>query len=151
MNTKTEIAIGKFLEGYNCAQSVIYAFSDDMGFDKNTALRLACGFGAGMGRKQEVCGAVSGGILVLGFWYGRGEKDDRTAAELTYAKTRQLIETFHQRRGNFVCRQLLNGCDLATAEGQRTFKENDLLNKVCRPCVESVVEILEQLKNGQSK
>lgn len=41
MKTKTKIAIGKFLEGYNCAQSVIYAHSDDRPFDKNTALRLA--------------------------------------------------------------------------------------------------------------
>ena len=150
MQTKTEIAVRKFLEGYNCAQSVIYAFCDDMQFDRNTALRLACGFGAGMGRTQEVCGALSGGILVLGFWHGRGERDDRTATELTYGKTRQLIEAFHRRHGNFVCRRLLNGCDLTTAEGQRIFKDNDLLNKVCRPCVESVVEIVEQLKDDQS-
>ncbi|MBI5032627.1 MAG: C_GCAxxG_C_C family protein [Chloroflexi bacterium] len=146
MKTRTEVAIGKFLDGYNCAQSVVYAYSDDLGLDKDAALRIACGFGAGMGRKQDVCGAVSGGIFVLGLVHGRGEQDDRAATELTYAKTRELIEKFQQRNGNLTCRRLLNGCELTKAEGQKTFKENDLLNRVCRPCVESVIQILEQLK-----
>jgi hypothetical protein len=49
MKTKSEIAVEKFLGGYNCAQSVLYSFCDDLGFEKNIALKLACGFGAGMG------------------------------------------------------------------------------------------------------
>ena len=57
MSVRSEIAIAKFTQGFNCAQSIIYAFSDDLGIDKDTALKIACGFGAGMGRKQEVCGA----------------------------------------------------------------------------------------------
>ncbi|MCX6089677.1 MAG: C-GCAxxG-C-C family protein [Candidatus Atribacteria bacterium] len=83
MKSRTEIAISKFLGGYNCAQSVFYSFCDDLQFDKNTALKLACGFGAGMGRKEEVCGAVTGGILVIGAKYGRDEKSDRTSTEAT--------------------------------------------------------------------
>ena len=90
MKTKSEIAAKKFLEGYNCAQSVFYSFCDDLIFDKNIALKMACGFGGGMGRKEEVCGAVTGGIIVLGAKYGRGEKEDRAATELTYKKTREL-------------------------------------------------------------
>ena len=63
MKTRSAVARQKFLAGYNCAQAVLFSFCDDLGFDKDTALRLACGFGAGMARKQEVCGAVAGGIL----------------------------------------------------------------------------------------
>ena len=66
MNTRSAIATEKFLAGYNCAQAVLYAFCDELGFDKDTALRLACGFGAGMARKQEVCGAVTGESLPSG-------------------------------------------------------------------------------------
>ena len=58
MNTLGEKAVGKMLEGYNCAQAVLYAGCDRLPLEKDTALRLACGLGAGMGRKQEVCGAV---------------------------------------------------------------------------------------------
>ena len=112
---------------------------------EETALKIACGLGAGMGRKEEICGAVTGGILVLGLRHGRGSKDDRSAMELTYVKTRELMDQFSGRHGTVVCRSLLNGCELMTEEGQRYFKENELLIKTCTPCVESVVEILESI------
>ncbi len=145
MKSKGEIAVQKFLEGFNCAQAVFYSFCDDLRFEKNTALKIACGFGAGMGRKEEVCGAVTGGIMVLGTRYGRGEKDERTATEVTYAKTRELMSQFAKKHGTFICRKLINGCELTTEEGQRQFKENDLSNKTCKLCVQSVVEILENI------
>ena len=84
MKTRNDIALEKFLAGYNCAQAVLFSFCDDLGFDKDAALRLACGFGAGMARKQEVCGAVTGGILAIGLKHGRGEGQNRTPTEATY-------------------------------------------------------------------
>lgn len=98
-----------------------------------------------MGRKEEVCGAVTGGILVLGLRHGRGSKDDRSAMVLTYRKTRELMDEFAKKHGTFICRKLLNGCELTAEEGQKYFKENDLLNKICTPCIQSVVEILENM------
>ena len=53
MEARSEVAVEKFLSGYNCAQSVLYSYCDDFQFDQNTALKLACGLGAGMGRKEE--------------------------------------------------------------------------------------------------
>jgi C_GCAxxG_C_C family probable redox protein len=143
--TKSQRANSKFSGGYNCAQSVFYAFCEDLEMDPNTALKIASGFGAGMARNGEVCGAVTGGIMVLGSRYGRGEGEDRTATETTYARTRQLMDQFAQKHGTCLCRKLLNGCDLSTEEGQKYFRENDFSNKVCKPCVQSVVEILETL------
>jgi C_GCAxxG_C_C family probable redox protein len=135
----------KFLEGCDCAQSILYAYCDDLGFDKNTALKIASGFGGGMACKGEVCGAVTGGIIVIGAKYGRGEGDDRSAADLTYVKTRELMDKFAERHGTFICRELLNGCNLTTKEGWKIFKENDLLNKVCVPCVQGAMDILENI------
>ncbi len=143
--TNSERAISKFAGGYNCAQSVFYAFHEDLGMDPDTALKIACGLGGGMGRQGEVCGAVTGGILVLGLKHGRGEKEDKTATEATYARTKELMDQFARRHGSCLCRQLLNGCDLTTEEGRKSFAENELSNKVCKPCVQSVVEILETL------
>lgn len=143
--TRSEQSVLKFLEGYNCAQSVFYSFCDDLGFEKNKALKIACGFGAGMGRKEEVCGAVTGGILVISAKYGRAEKDDRPAQEKTYMKTRELMNKFAEKHGTYICRELLNGCELTSEEGQKSFKENDMLNKICVPCVMSVVSILEDI------
>jgi len=145
MKNRTEIAVSKFSEGYNCAQSVFYSYCDALRFDQNTALKMACGFGAGMGRKEEVCGAVTGGIMVIGAKYGRGEGDDRTATELTYKKTRELMDRFEKKHGTFICRKLLNGCELTTEEGQKHFKDNHLADAICKPCVRSVVEILDSI------
>jgi len=145
MKNRTEIAVAKFSEGYDCAQSVFYSYCDALGFDKNTALKMACGFGAGMGRKGEVCGAVTGGIIVIGAKYGRGERDDRTATELTYKKTREFMDRFEKKHGTFVCSKLLKGCELTTEEGRKHFKENNLSNTTCKPCVQSVVEILDSI------
>jgi C_GCAxxG_C_C family probable redox protein len=124
---------------------VLYAFREESDLPEETALKIACGLGGGMGRKEEVCGAVTGGILVLGMRHGRGSKDDRSAMQLTYLKTRELMEQFAKKHGTFICRKLLHGVELTTEEGQKFFKETDLLNKICTPCVQSVVGILENI------
>ena len=144
MNTATEIATSQFLRGYNCAQAVLYAFRGEAGLSEDLALKIATGLGAGMGRKQEVCGAVTSGILVLGLRHGRGSTGDRSATEQTYRKTRELMDQFAARHGSCLCRELLPDYDLGTEEGLRRAHADDVLNKVCRPCVQTVVEILEQ-------
>ena len=68
--TKGEIAKQYFLQGYNCSQSVLLAFCDDLGFDEQTALMLASPFGGGMGRLREVCGTLSGAYMALGLKRG---------------------------------------------------------------------------------
>ena len=139
------MAVEKFLGGYNCAQAVLYSFSDKLGLDKNTALKLACGFGGGMAKKQGTCGAIAGGIIALGLKYGRGEGQDQTFTEETYRKVRELLWQFESKHGTSNCRTLLMGCDLSTPEGQRYFKEKDLRNKSCKGFVKTVGDTLEQI------
>jgi C_GCAxxG_C_C family probable redox protein len=146
MSTRTDVATTRFLSGYNCAQAVLDAFRDEAALDEDLALKIATGLGAGMGRKQEVCGAVTGGILVLGLQHGRGSTDDHSATEQTYLRTRELMDRFTAQHGSCLCRELLQGYDLGTEEGLRRAKADDMLNKVCRPCVQTVVEILEKMK-----
>lgn len=55
------------------------------------------------------------------------------------------MDKFSEKNGSFICRKLLQGCDLTTKEGQKEFKEKDLLHKVCKSCVASVVEIIEKI------
>ena len=143
MKSKNQVAVEKFLAGYNCAQSVLYAYGPALGLDGETALKVATGLGAGMALRGEVCGALTGGILALGLKYGRGGRQDRSATEETYQKTLELMARFEERHGSCLCRVLLEGCDLRTAEGQQFFKEHDLLHKTCLECVRSVVETLD--------
>jgi len=145
MTSKSDLASEKFDAGYNCAQAVLYAFCDDLGLDKDLALKLTTGLGGGMGHMQEVCGAVSGGILALGAKHGRADGAPRAATELTYAKTRDLITRFKDLHGTCLCGELLPNCDLSTPAGQQKFKEQNLRNTVCMHCVRDVVRIVAEL------
>lgn len=145
MKNHAAIAEEKFIGGYNCAQSVLFPFCEELGLDADTALKISCGFGGGMGRKGEVCGAVSGGVMVLGLKYGRGEKEERLQTDAAYAKIRELIDRFSAKHGSCICREMLNGCNLATPEGQTYYKENQCFNGICRPCVRDAAEIVADL------
>jgi C_GCAxxG_C_C family probable redox protein len=145
MSIKRDRAVSKFSEGYNCAQSVLYSFFEEAGMDGDMAMKVAHGFGAGMGRKQEVCGAVTGGIMAIGAMCGRGLHDEPLSREMTYSKVRELMDRFSDKHGAILCSKLLKDCDLATSDGQTFFRENDLKNKACKSYVESVVEILEDI------
>ena len=145
MNAEAETAAQKFLSGYNCAQAVLYACCEDIGLSKNTALKIASGFGAGMGRNQEVCGAVAGAIMALSVKHGREENEEYTATEKTYEKIRDIMGKFQVQHGSYLCRELLNGCNLQTEEGQKYFRENNLKNTVCKECVRSAVQIVKEI------
>ncbi|MEN6637927.1 MAG: C-GCAxxG-C-C family protein [Smithella sp.] len=149
MKTHSDAADTKFLEGYNCAQSVLFSFCEELGLDADTALKISCGFGGGMGRMGEICGAVSGGILVLGLKYGRGKSDQRAQTDVAYAEVREFMKRFSAKHGSCYCRELLSGCNLATLEGQVYFKDNECLNLICRPCVRDAAAIVEDLLAGR--
>ena len=140
--TKAEIAV-KFFEKYNCAQSVLCAYAGEAGLENDHALQMGVGFGAGMGRVQEVCGAVSGAIAVLGLTSGFTEEDGREKINEVYAKVHRLIDGFTAQKGTVNCRELLDGCDLSNEEGQKFFKEHNLKDK-CRSYVRLCCELLDE-------
>src|SRR5512139_2458451 len=142
MKSKSEVAVEKFLSGYNCAQCILYAFGRDLGLGGETALKMATGLGGGIGGRGEVCGAVTGGILVLGLQYGRGEEEEKRVAQQAYEKTNELMDAFERVHGSCMCRTLLDGCDLRSAEGMQRFRQDGLHQKVCVGCVRTVSEIL---------
>ncbi len=101
-----EKAFALFLSGYNCAQSVFAAFVDATGLEESISLKLSASFGGGMGKLREVCGAVSGMLLVLGSLYGY----DSLAPGLReqhYARVRALAKKFKENHQCLICRQLL--------------------------------------------
>ena len=102
-----ELAKSKFLEGYNCSQSILIAFSDFTELDSDFAAKLSSPFGGGMGRLREVCGAVSSMFIVLGLLEGYSTpKDDAAKAEL-YKKVQDLAGSFEDKNGTIICRELL--------------------------------------------
>ena len=93
--------------GYNCCQAVVLAYSDLFGLENETAAAISSGFGGGMGRMREVCGAVSGMVMLAGLMKPASDpsiKDWRTA---NYALVQEMAGEFKAMNGSIVCKELL--------------------------------------------
>ena len=96
-----------FMEGYNCAQAVLMAFSDMVGLDEKLCAKLSSSFGGGMGRMREVCGAVSGMLMVLSYLYGYDTPGDDISKKRLYGEVQALAGAFRAENGSIVCREIL--------------------------------------------
>ena len=96
-----------FLQGYNCAQAVAVAFCDVTGLDKDFTAKMISSFGGGMGRMREVCGAVSGMLLVAGILYGYDTPGDDESKLEHYRLVQALSGQFREQVGSIVCREIL--------------------------------------------
>ncbi|MBL7112546.1 MAG: C_GCAxxG_C_C family protein [Bacteroidales bacterium] len=142
--TKKESAAQTFMTGYNCAQSVFSAFTDYLKLDRETALSISSGFGAGMGRTQATCGAVTGAIMVIGSRLSGQQPSKEGINDYIYSKTREFINQFTERNKTTNCRELVHA-DLNTEEGRNYFEKNNIFNEVCMKCVSDAIDILEEI------
>ena len=97
-----------FLSGYNCAQAVAAAFSEELGLTESQAARMVSAFGGGMGRLREVCGAVSGMLFVLSSLYGYDTPGDDESKKVLYGQVQELAAQFREMNGTIICRELLD-------------------------------------------
>lgn len=143
MSIKSEKAKELFLQGYNCAQAVSAVFAEDYGITQDDILKISCGFGGGM-RNAEVCGAVTGAIMVIGMKYGNGEINLPENKINCYEKTAAFTNMFNAENKSIICRELL-GIDIFKDEGMKKAQEKNLFKTTCIDMIISAVIILEQL------
>jgi len=141
--SKVDLAVSCFQSGFNCSQAIISTYCEEHGLDKKNALKLACGFGAGMGRLGKTCGAVTGAYLVIGLIFGNHLKDDADAKEKTYALVQAFDNAFIERNQSTDCYKLL-GFDLLTSTES---KEKEYVKIFCPQMVKDAAEILESILN----
>lgn len=142
---KGQIAKENFKAGYNCAQSVVLAFSDELGIDAETLLKLSSSFGGGLARLREVCGAVSGGAMVLGLLEGYTSPTDNVSKTEHYKRVRQFAEAFKAENGSIICRELLTGVktDSSPVPDERT--ESYYKKRPCAEICEVAAGILQKM------
>lgn len=142
--SKVEQAVSCFLEGFSCSQAILSTFSTEFRLEREIALKIATGFGGGIGRLGKTCGAVSGAILVIGLKYGNNKKGDNQTKEKTYELVREFINRFETLNSSIVCNKLLD-CDINTPEGLKYAIEKKVFKTICPNLVRSASEILEQI------
>ena len=132
MSKQGDAAYAWFLKGYNCSQSVVAAFAPQLGLTEEMALRLSAGFGAGIGRMREVCGAFCGVV-------------------------QQAAEQYRSRNGggSIICRELLAKAGAAPAGGtaaeDRTadYYKKRPCPELCRICADLCAEFIAAHPEGR--
>ena len=135
---KVEQSVSCFTDGYSCSQAILSTYGQ---IDRATALKISAPFGGGMARMGETCGAVTGAFMVIGLKFA----EDKKSKDNVYSQVNEFVSRFKARNKSIVCRELL-GCELNTPEGQKHFKDNNLLATRCTKLVRDAAEILEQLQ-----
>jgi C_GCAxxG_C_C family probable redox protein len=133
MNEKVIQALNYFENGLYCSQAVFGAFSESYGLDKEAAFKISCGLNSGV-RCADICGAVSGAVLVIGLKYG----GDPVVCN---AKTEEFLKRFKEQNGDTVCRDIL-GCDISTPDGKTQAISENLFKTVCKDMVANAAQLL---------
>jgi C_GCAxxG_C_C family probable redox protein len=142
--TKSDEAVAAYRNGFTCSAAVFSAFSIEMGLDQDTAKKIACGFGAGISKTGNICGAVSGAIMVIGLKYGKMKQGDDAATEKTRALVREFMKQFTARHGSVNCTDLL-GYNLSDPEEYEMARESKLFVTKCPELVRDAAAILEKI------
>ncbi len=142
--TKSDDAVANYKSRFTCSAAVFSAFSDELGLDPDTAKKIACGFGAGISRTGNMCGAVSGALMVIGLKYGKTEANDDAATDKTRARVRKFIQEFTEKNGSVNCTALL-GYDLSDPEAFSLARDSGLFLTKCPALVRDSADILEKI------
>ena len=135
MSTKADRAKELFLKGYNCAQAVFGAFCEDFGIDFDLGVKLSSGFGGGFSRRREVCGAVSGAVMVLSMQHGYTDAKAAQEKKELYKEVQGVLKSFEQETGSIICRELL-GLEEKVSSPEPSERTEKYYAK--RPCAELV-------------
>ena len=142
--SKGDQAVACFKKGFSCSQAILATYAEDYGLPRDTALKLADGFGGGIADRGDTCGAVAGAIMVVGLRYGREKARDRKAKDQTTETVQEFIRRFEARSKSIMCRDLL-GCEIDTPEKMEAASKKGLFRDICVRVVRDAAEILEEL------
>ena len=143
-------AMELFLEGYNCAQAVACAFGDVTGLTTDQAARMASSFGGGMGRLREVCGTVSGALLVMGIAKGYDDPKDPEAKKAHYHLVQEFARCFRERSGSIICRELLEGVDVTPGPDPEKRTPEYYQKRPCPHLARQAAAILDEMLDEMS-
>jgi C_GCAxxG_C_C family probable redox protein len=142
--SKAKEAKKQFEKGFSCAPAVLSAYSEQLGLEKELALKVACGFGGGIGRTGRTCGAVTGAIMVIGLTHGQADLGDEESRQKTHKLVKKFIDEFTARHGSIECRQLI-GYDLSDSAESKLARKKKVFENKCPSFVYDSACILENV------
>ena len=122
----------------NCAQAIFATYGphiESKNIDHGLCLNIAAAFGGGINLTGNVCGAITGSLMVLGLKYGENIQ------ELTRISS-QLMDEFKAINGSIICHELI-GHNLFDVENLSKAFQQDVFKK-CMKCVNDAAQLLEK-------
>jgi C_GCAxxG_C_C family probable redox protein len=141
---EVEQAVAFYKQGYTCTQSILASFAARYELQENLAFRIGEPFGAGTSCTGDMCGSVTGAIMVLGLQYGSTLSNDDAARSYTYQRVHDLIHRFKEIHGSIQCTDLL-GYNLSDPQQLQTVFEKGLFIKLCPIFVRDAAQILVEM------
>jgi C_GCAxxG_C_C family probable redox protein len=142
--SKAEEAKKQFEKGFLCAPAVLSTYSEQLGLEKALALKIACGFGGGMGRMGRTCGAVTGALMVIGLKHGQVNLADEESQKRTYTLVKEFVDKFTTLHGSIECRELI-GYDLSNSDERKLARDSGVFKNKCPGFVYDSARILEDV------
>lgn len=138
-----EKALSYFKNNFNCSQAVFATFAPEFGVTEELALKIATQFGGGA-RCGQMCGAVSGALMVLGLKYGHYHSIDNDEKAKAYALTVEFNKRFCELNKSIVCKELL-GYDLSIPDQMKKIRQDNLFSTICPKLIADATEIVEEI------
>ena len=142
--SRAEEAKKQFEKGFFCAPAVLSTYSEQLGLEKSLALKIASGFGAGIGRMGRTCGAVTGALMVIGLKHGQVNLSDQESQQKTYTLVKEFINRFTTLHGSIECKELI-GYDLGNSGELKSAIESGVFKNKCPSFVYDSSLILEEV------
>ena len=146
--SRAEEAKKQFKKGFHCAPAVLSTYSEQLGLEKALALKIACGFGAGIGRMGKTCGAVTGALMVIGLKHGQVNLSDEESSQRTYTLVKEFIDRFTALHSSIECKELI-GYDLSDSGELSLARESGVFENKCPGFVYDSACILEDVLHLQ--
>lgn len=137
-----KIAKESFVNGFNCAQSIVAAFAPAIGISRELSLKLATGLGAGVNFNGNTCGAVLGAYIILGLHFGvdtpGNDEGKNQFRELADRFTYQFLKSYDAIN----CKELLKA-DVSNPDELKMLREEKVFQDFCPKVVKKAASILE--------
>ncbi len=148
MLTKERV-IEDFKGKIHCSQIVLGEVAEELGYDREDALRIGSPFGGGM-FCGETCGAVLGALIAIGMKYGNSERGNKKQDAICIKKVRAFQEKFKERHGSTACKELL-GYDFSDPEQVKEAFASGKVFELCPVLVMDAVEILNDVLSDDAE
>jgi len=128
----------------NLDRHSIAMLGEEFGLGEKLALKIACGFGGGIGRMGRTCGAVTGAVMVIGLKNGQVDLADEESRQKTHELIKKFIDKFTALHGSIECRELI-GYDLGESSELESARESEVFQNKCPSFVYDAARILEDI------